>query len=162
MLNDKTFAKASILMIQDPWWGVIGRNKSVDPNMVNIYGTTNSPHWICFTPPGINGPKGPGVSIYVCRDIPGLIAWFSDLLPPHPNILTVNIIYKGSITTLVNIYLHGDAYKDSLLHLIQHPIDPLHPISVAGDFNTHHPNWALKGSIWEKTHPNPDACLLEN
>ncbi|CCO32033.1 hypothetical protein BN14_06085 [Rhizoctonia solani AG-1 IB] len=119
MLNDKSYQAASILLVQDPWWGRIGYDKSIDPTSINIYGTTNSPFWMCFIPPGISGPKGPGVSIYVRRDVPGLHAQYSDILPPHPDILAVDIIYNGSITTLVNVYIHGDnkRYEDALNHL---------------------------------------------
>ncbi|CEL54187.1 hypothetical protein RSOLAG1IB_11585 [Rhizoctonia solani AG-1 IB] len=69
-----------------------------------------------------------------------------------------------SITTLVNVYIHGDnkRYKDALNHLICHPYPILHPIIIAGDFNTHHPSWALEGSKWVNEHPNPNARLLKN
>ncbi|KAF8697559.1 Reverse transcriptase (RNA-dependent DNA polymerase), partial [Rhizoctonia solani] len=164
LLNDKSYLAASILMIQDPWWGRIGYNKTIDPKTINIYGTTNSPFWMCFSPPGISGPKGPGVSIYVRRDIPGLLAQYSDSLPPHPNVLAVDIIYNGSLTTLVNVYIHSDnkRYEEALNHLICHPYPSSHPIVIAGDFNAHHPNWALEGSKWVDNHPNPNARLLDN
>ncbi|KAF8759946.1 Reverse transcriptase (RNA-dependent DNA polymerase) [Rhizoctonia solani] len=164
MLNDKSYQAASILMIQDPWWGRIGYDKSIDPKSINIYGTTSSPFWMCFSPPGISGPKGPGVSIYVRRDIPDLHARYSDTLPPHPDVLAIDVIYKGSRTTLVNAYLHGDSerYDESLNHLICHPYPTSHPIIIAGDFNAHHPNWALEGSKWVNNLPNPSARLLDN
>ncbi|KAF8755269.1 reverse transcriptase [Rhizoctonia solani] len=150
LLNDKSYLAALILMIQDPWWGRIGYDKTIDPKTINIYGTTNSPFWMCFSPPGISGPKGPGVSIYVRRDIPGLLARYSDSLPPHPDVLAVDVIYNGSLTTLVNVYIHGDneRYEEALNHLICHPYPSSHPIVIAGDFNAHHPNWALEGSKW--------------
>ncbi|QRW24048.1 hypothetical protein RhiXN_10372 [Rhizoctonia solani] len=122
------------------------------------------PFWMCFSPPGISGPKGPGVSIYVRRDIPDLHARYSDTLPPHPDVLAIDVIYKGSRTTLVNAYLHGDSerYDESLNHLICHPYPTSHPIIIAGDFNAHHPNWALEGSKWVNNLPNPSARLLDN
>ncbi|KAF8750082.1 Reverse transcriptase (RNA-dependent DNA polymerase) [Rhizoctonia solani] len=91
---------------------------------------------MCFSPPGISGPKGPGVSIYVRRDIPGLLARYSDSLPPHPNVLAVDVIYNGSLTTLVNVYIHGDneRYEEALNHLICHPYPSSHPIVIADNW----------------------------
>ncbi|KAF8753638.1 Reverse transcriptase (RNA-dependent DNA polymerase) [Rhizoctonia solani] len=138
LLNDKSYLAALILMIQDPWWGRIGYDKTIDPKTINIYGTTNSPFWMCFSPPGISGPKGPSVSIYVRRDIPGLLARYSDSLPPHPNVLAVDVIYNGSLTTLVNVYIHGDneRYEEALNHLICHPYPSSHPIVIAADLES--------------------------
>ncbi|KEP46994.1 reverse transcriptase, partial [Rhizoctonia solani 123E] len=162
LLNDHLYSNFNLILIQDPWWGCIGRDKHIDPNLHRIYGTVNSPNWSCLIPPGITGPQGPGVVIYIRKGIHNLGYRFSDLYPPHPDVLAIDIYFSKSRTTIVNAYLHGERYADALQHLISHPLHATHPHIVAGDFNTHHPGWALAGSKKAKMNPSDEASSLHD
>ncbi|KAJ1299691.1 hypothetical protein OPQ81_005381 [Rhizoctonia solani] len=158
LLSHIQYSWFSVIMVQDPWWGRIGYDKSVNPNDVDIYGTVNSPNWICFIPPGNHGSIGPGVVTYVRRNISDMSAQFSDIYPFHKDTLAIDLYVKRSRTTLVNSYLHGDRFSDALNHLISNPIDQSGPVIWSGDFNLHHPMWQLATS--PPIHPNQDARSL--
>ncbi|EUC56479.1 reverse transcriptase from mobile element jockey protein, partial [Rhizoctonia solani AG-3 Rhs1AP] len=156
------FCAFNIILVQDPWWGNIGRAKHIDPSQHVIYGTVNSPNWICLIPPGSSGPRGPGVVIYIRKGVKGLTFRFSDILPAHPDILAIDIYIHKSRTSIINVYLHGEHHNDALTHLISHPIPADHPLIIAGDFNLHHHEWALKGSSKAKAKPSLAAESLHD
>ncbi|KAJ1299500.1 hypothetical protein OPQ81_006100 [Rhizoctonia solani] len=51
ILNDKFYDNFDILLIQDPWWGKIGSEKSVLRTEEPVFGTTHSNRWLCYHPP---------------------------------------------------------------------------------------------------------------
>ncbi|KEP50809.1 putative endonuclease/reverse transcriptase, partial [Rhizoctonia solani 123E] len=156
LLNDDYFSNFNIIIVQDPWWGNIGREKHIDPDQHFIYGTVNSPNFTCLIPPGISGPRGPGVAIYIRKGICGLSYRFSNIVPTHPDVLALDVLIKHTRYTIINVYLHGERYSGALKHLTTYPL-PAHPTIVAGDFNAHHPDWALSSSTRASATPDRDA-----
>ncbi|KAJ1300568.1 hypothetical protein OPQ81_002222 [Rhizoctonia solani] len=161
ILNDLLFNNFDIILIQDPWWGKIGSQKTINPDSHTIYGTNNSPNWLCIIPPGISDGEHPGVAIYICnhKDI-GI--HFSDITPSHLDILAIDIFINNSLSTIINIYPHGKTASDTI-DCITH-INPncSCPTIICGDFNTHHPEWALIGSKWESKCPNTSTRALQS
>ncbi|KAF8712504.1 reverse transcriptase, partial [Rhizoctonia solani] len=153
LLNEPLYAHFDIFIFQDIWWGCIGSQKNIDPNLHNIYGTTNSNNYICVIPPGFTDKKGPSVAIYIRKD-QNIHAQFSNCIPTHRNILALDIFINNHKLTVINVYAHGkDAHK-TIDHITNEFIPNDRPIILTGDFNLHHPDWALDGSKWKARHPN--------
>ncbi|CCO31565.1 hypothetical protein BN14_05610 [Rhizoctonia solani AG-1 IB] len=153
LLNKPTYANFNIFIFQDPWWGRIGSQKDVNPNNHTIYGTINSTNFLCIVPPGFDNKKGPGVAIYI-RNSSGIGACFSNVTPIHQDIIALDITILDSQLTIINCYPHGTDHKKTCSEILQIVIPQDRPCIMAGDFNMHHPEWALIGSKWEKRHPN--------
>ncbi|QRW24086.1 Reverse transcriptase (RNA-dependent DNA polymerase) [Rhizoctonia solani] len=137
----------------DIWWGRIGSQKNTNPNHHNIYGTVNSPNYLCVVPPGFEEAQGPSVAIYIRKDR-HIHAQFSNCVPIHRDILALDVSLENHKFTIINTYAHGkDAYK-TIQHLTEQIIPAERPLILTGDFNLHHPDWALDNSKWKNRHPN--------
>ncbi|QRW25174.1 hypothetical protein RhiXN_07123 [Rhizoctonia solani] len=65
-----------------------------------------------------------------------------------------NVSLENHKFTIINTYAHGkDAYK-TIQHLTEQIIPAERPLILTGDFNLHHPDWALDNSKWKNRHPN--------
>ncbi|CCO34120.1 hypothetical protein BN14_08212 [Rhizoctonia solani AG-1 IB] len=153
LLNEPIYANIDLFILQDPWWGRIGSQKDINPNNHNIYGTVNSANFLCIIPPGFDDKTGPGVAIYI-RNNTHIGAQFSDIAPIHRDFIAIDINIHNSKLTLINCYPHGADLKKTVNDITQIVIPQDRPCIMTGDFNLHHPDWALIGSKWEKRHPN--------
>ncbi|KAJ1299680.1 hypothetical protein OPQ81_011072 [Rhizoctonia solani] len=156
ILNDPHFDNFNIILIQDPWWGRIGSQKHIIPDSHTIYGTTNSPRWQLIIPPGISNGEGPGVAIYI-RNNCGIDIRFSDIYPSHKDVLAIDVFMNQHCATIVNAYPHGNSshIHQTANFISSMPIPNDRPVVLCGDFNMHHPEWALVRSKWEKRRPKP-------
>jgi hypothetical protein len=127
-----------ICILQDPWWGPIGHERSTTSATSRIFGTVSAPEWYCFFPPYSNSANGPGVAVYLALDLS---------------------VY-GFKCSLVNLYFHGSTARAGLGELLDHPADLSRPVIYAGDFNLHHQLWALPGAR-SLSQAGPAADLAE-
>ncbi|QRW18672.1 Reverse transcriptase (RNA-dependent DNA polymerase) [Rhizoctonia solani] len=153
LLNEPLYAHFDIFIFQDIWWGRIGSQKNIDPTLHNIYGTTNSNNFLCIIPPGFTDEKGPSVAIYIRKER-NIHAQFSNCVPTHRDILAVDLFLDNHKFTIVNAYAHGKEAHKTINHLTNEIIPIDRPLILTGDFNLHHPDWALDGSKWKNRHPN--------
>ncbi|CAE6463334.1 unnamed protein product [Rhizoctonia solani] len=84
----------------------------------------------------------------------GIGARFSDITPIHRDIIALDLTILDSQLTIINCYPHGTDHKKTCSEITQIVIPQDRPCIMAGDFNMHHPEWALINSKWEKRHPN--------
>ncbi|KAF8692069.1 Reverse transcriptase (RNA-dependent DNA polymerase), partial [Rhizoctonia solani] len=146
ILNDKAYDYFDILLIQDPWWGKIGSEKSVLRTDEPVYGTTHSPRWHCYHPPIGHSLNGPGVVTYVRKGVQGLSSRFSDKIPMSRNLIPIDFMYFELPFSISNIYLHGNTANETLIGLLDAPADASEAHIYCGDFNLHHPLWALSSN----------------
>ncbi|KAF8760888.1 hypothetical protein RHS01_00689 [Rhizoctonia solani] len=146
ILNDKAYDYFDILLIQDPWWGKIGSEKSVLRTDKPVYGTTHSPRWHCYHPPIGHSLNGPGVVTYVRKGVQGLSSRFSDKIPMSRNLIPIDFMYFELPFSISNIYLHGNTANETLIGLLDAPADASEAHIYCGDFNLHHPLWALSSN----------------
>ncbi|KAF8752957.1 Reverse transcriptase (RNA-dependent DNA polymerase) [Rhizoctonia solani] len=118
------------------WWGRIGSQKDTNPEKQNIYGTVSSSNFLCIIPPGANTVEGPG------------------------DILAIDLKLHNSPVTIINCYPHGKSFKDTVEAITNINIPMDRPCIMAGDFNMHHPDWALNQSKWEHHRPNAQERLF--
>ncbi|KAJ1305845.1 hypothetical protein OPQ81_010570 [Rhizoctonia solani] len=156
ILNNNAYDFFDIILIQDPWWGKIGSEKSVSRTDDPIYGTTHSPQWHCYHPPIGHSQSGPGVVTYVRKGVPGLSCRFSDKIPMSCNLIPIDFIYLDLPFTISNIYLHGPTANQTLLGLLDAPADASEAHIYCGDFNLHHPQWALSYNPVTTSSANSD------
>ncbi|KAF8757129.1 Reverse transcriptase (RNA-dependent DNA polymerase) [Rhizoctonia solani] len=114
ILNDKAYDYFDILLIQDPWWGKIGSEKSV----------------LRTDKPGVQG----------------LSSRFSDKIPMSRNLIPIDFMYFELPFSISNIYLHGNTANETLIGLLDAPADASEAHIYCGDFNLHHPLWALSSN----------------
>ncbi|KAF8750066.1 Reverse transcriptase (RNA-dependent DNA polymerase) [Rhizoctonia solani] len=153
LLNEPLYAHFDIFIFQDIWWGRIGSQKNIDPTLHNIYGTANSNNFLCIIPPGFTDEKGPSVAMYIRKER-NIHAQFSNCVPIHRDILAVDLFLDNHKFTIVNVYAHGKEAHRTINHLTNEIIPIDRPLILTGDFNLHHPDWALDGSKWKNRHPN--------
>ncbi|CCO28762.1 RNA-directed DNA polymerase from mobile element jockey [Rhizoctonia solani AG-1 IB] len=84
----------------------------------------------------------------------GIGARFSNVAPIHRDIIALDLTILDSQLTIINCYPHGTDHKKTVAEITQIVIPQDRPCIMVGDFNMHHPDWALIGSKWEKRHPN--------
>ncbi|KAF8709680.1 hypothetical protein RHS03_03328, partial [Rhizoctonia solani] len=108
---------------------------------------------------GANTVEGPGVAIYI-RNNQDIHPQFSDISPIHKDILAIDLKLHNSPVTIINCYPHGKSFKDTVEAITNINIPMDRPCIMAGDFNMHHPDWALNQSKWEHHRPNAQERLF--
>ncbi|QRW16424.1 Reverse transcriptase (RNA-dependent DNA polymerase) [Rhizoctonia solani] len=93
------------------------------------------------------------VAIYIRKER-NIHAQFSNCVPTHRDILAVDLFLDNHKFTIVNAYAHGKEAHKTINHLTNEIIPIDRPLILTGDFNLHHPDWALDGSKWKNRHPN--------
>ncbi|KAF8714675.1 Reverse transcriptase (RNA-dependent DNA polymerase), partial [Rhizoctonia solani] len=101
-----------------------------------------------------------GVAIYI-RNNRDIHPQFSNISPTHKDILAVDLKLHNSPLTIINCYPHGKSLKDTVDAITNINIPMDRPCIMAGDFNLHHPEWALTGSKWEKHQPNAQERMFK-
>ena len=140
---------ANIVLVQEVWFGWISTLRSdTDPEGVAIYSPPKHDDWDCILPQYSGSDKcrvvcyvhktfamSPDVQVYPRLDHP-ITSCDSQV---------VEVIVSGTIFLLVNIYHSVRDHKLALSHILPHLLDPVTPILVVGDFNTHSSTWSLPG-----------------
>ncbi|KEP45962.1 endonuclease-reverse transcriptase, partial [Rhizoctonia solani 123E] len=80
-----------------------------------------------------------------------------DIYEAHQDILAIDIEILNSKSTIINAYPHGKNHKQTINNITNINIPRDRPVIMAGDFNIHHPDWAIPGSKWVKKKPDPTA-----
>lgn len=140
-----TLTDFDILLLQEPWYGRIGvARSSTDAQGLDIKGTVANPAWDLFIPESTaDGP--PRVATFIRKGIPSLDTRPCPDLIGSKDILTINVTYGGVSCFIVNVYNAGTGRDaDSVNRICNTNFDPLVPTAIAGDFNLHHPEWALE------------------
>ena len=60
--------------------------------------------------------------------------------------MILDISFHDDTLRLINIYHHVPPKGHALSHIFTLDLDPVVPTFVAGDFNTHGPEWSLPGA----------------
>jgi len=140
-----TLTDFDVLLLQEPWYGRIGvARSSTDVQGQDIKGTVANPAWELFIPESAtDGP--PRVATYIRKGIRSLDTRPRPDIIGTKDILAINIIYGGFSCVIINVYNAGTGRDaDSVNRICNTNLDPLVPTAIAGDFNLHHPEWALE------------------
>ncbi|KAF8752121.1 Reverse transcriptase (RNA-dependent DNA polymerase) [Rhizoctonia solani] len=151
LLNEPLYAHLTFLFFRTSG-GSYWLPKEYRPTLHNIYGTANS-IILMHHPPGLHRRKR-AQRRYVYRKERNIHAQFSNCVPIHRDILAVDLFLDNHKFTIVNVYAHGKEAHRTINHLTNEIIPIDRPLILTGDFNLHHPDWALDGSKWKNRHPN--------
>jgi hypothetical protein len=152
-----TLVDFDILLLQEPWYGCIGvAHSSTDAQGLDIKGTVTNPAWDLFIPESTaDGP--PRIATFIRKGIHSLDTRPCPDLIRSKDLLAINVIYGSVSCVIVNVYNAGTGRNaDSVNHICNTNFDPLVPIAIAGDFNLHHPEWALEHCA---AHPTSTAAI---
>ncbi|KAH7314022.1 Endonuclease/exonuclease/phosphatase [Rhizoctonia solani] len=119
-----TLSNFDICVLQEPWWGRIGSERSVSDVAPPIFGIVANPAWELFVPSALD----PGIT--------GLSACLRPDIISSPDILAVSIDFIGTSILILNVYNAG-----------------------SGDFNLHHPAWALSSSSLRPSSSSSESLL---
>ena len=137
-----------ILLIQEPWFGRINVSRTDDdPDGVEVRGTTANNMWECFLPPFLPHETCK-VAIYIRSDLArrAFVRCRDDLLSSLSSMILDISFYNDDTIQLVNVYHHVPPKGHALTHILSLELDPVVPTLVAGNFNTHGPEWSLPGA----------------
>ena len=141
-------SSADVLIIQEPWIGTVQTGRSDnDPAGINIPGATNNNMWECFLPSFTN-PSDVRVAAYVKYDFACTFA-ITNILSHHictPESMILDISFNQELLRIVNVYHRIPQDGHNLLHLFSSSLDPLIPMVLMGDPNTHSHIWSLPHS----------------
>ena len=139
---------ADILLIQEPWIGTIQTAHSdTDPMGTAISSATNNNMWQCYLPT-FTDPDTVRVAVFVRHDLACTFSIVNHTPETHPvasvESMVVDFVFGEEILRILNIYhhTHGEPHHN-LLHLLSLDMDPLTPMIIMGDFNTHSPVWSF-------------------
>jgi hypothetical protein len=134
-----------IILFQEPWFSRIGvARSSTDPNGTEILGTVSNHAWESFVPAVTNGVR-PRVATYIRKGIKHLMVHPRLDVFNSPDIIMLSLHYGNFSFDLINVYNAGPGHNASSVRaLMDAELDPLVPTVVSGDFNLHHPLWALE------------------
>ena len=136
-----------ILLIQEPWFGRINVTRTdADPDGVEVRGTTANNMWDCYLPHYLPHETCK-VAIYVRSTLSKrtFVRCHDDLLSSLSTLI-LDISFNDDILRLINIYHCVPPKGHALSHIFSLELDPVTPTLVAGDFNTHGPEWSLPGA----------------
>jgi hypothetical protein len=145
-----------ILMIQEPWSGTIGIDKSdFSPDGTNIIGTQRNGAWMVFEPLAGDLPKA---LTFVRVGVRGLSAKHLSTVPAHPGIVALDITYGRERLQLINVYNRGKSgpQRHALDALLNSSLDWQVPAAIAGDFNLHHHRWSAPYHLGEESEASQD------
>ncbi|CUA75631.1 Muscle M-line assembly protein unc-89 [Rhizoctonia solani] len=152
-----TLSDVDICLLQEPWWGRIGCERSVSNVAPPIFGTVANPAWELFVPSTPNPDHPPRVAIYIRRGITGLSVQPRPDIVSSPDILAVSIDFLGTTVLIFNVYNAGSGNQAQALNMLLDLHLDCSYTAVAGDFNLHHPAWALTNSL-----PRPSSASSES
>jgi len=140
---------ADILLIQELWIGTVKTAQSdSDPLGMAVHSPTNNNMWECYLPTFTN-PDSVRVAIFVRHDLAHTFAITN--LTSHPasslESMVLDFAFEDEILCIVNVYhrMHNDSHHN-LLHLFTSHFDPLIPMLLMGNFNTHSHIWSFPHS----------------
>ena len=142
-LLNNLITEFDILLIQEPNWGLIGRNPD---NGNDIYGPTALQGWnmILPVPTGAGAQERPRTITYYRPRHDYSITLRSDIME-HRDIQILDILQTNQTTvTIINIYNDTPKRENCIINKIQQVANIIrpHPTIITGDFNMHHTLWS--------------------
>ena len=136
-----------ILLIQEPWIGSIQTACSdTDPLGTAVAGATANFLWERPYLSSFTDPSSVHMAIYIKIDISCTFSIINHVDHPlaSPESMVFDISFESKILCLVNIYhrVPQDG-GHNLLHILSSMLDPLIPMLLMGNFNTHSHIWSL-------------------
>ena len=139
---------ADILIVQEPWIGTVQTARSdSDPLGTAIPSATSNNMWDILLP-SFTDPDEVRVAAFVKFDIARTFS--INNLTSHPlassNSMVIDFAFEEELLHIINVYHRVPTSSPShhnLLHLFSSSIDPLIPMLVLGDFNTHLHIWSF-------------------
>jgi hypothetical protein len=153
LLNTNT--DADIILVQKPWFDKIGMAHSDNnPDGIDTLGGVANPKWDCLYPKVTHGMC---CKVMAYRHITSSHFNITDKfdLASNHHLLTLDIHLGSSSFCIINIY-HNTDHPSSLRNILDLDLNPVTPIVVGGNFNTHTHTWSLAG-----IQPSPWALDLE-
>jgi hypothetical protein len=134
-----------IILFQEPWFSRVGiARSSTDPSGIEILGTVSNHAWESFVPTTVN-ERRPRVASFVRKGINHLYVHSCPDVLDSPDIIMLSFHYGNISFDIINIYNAGPGRNaNSVRALMDAELDPLTPTIISGDFNLHHPLWALE------------------
>jgi hypothetical protein len=141
---------ASILLIQEPWWGhLVPKPSDTDKDGIKVKGTCTHPNWHTITPPShIDSPEH-HITIFIRTDITASLTYSVLSQMMSYSCIEICLDVKPPLF-IINYHYHVIDHRSSLEHLIGIPL-PASPLIIGRDFNTHSPCWSppdLTTSPW--------------
>ena len=147
---------ANVVMCQEPYWGpIIPSRSDKDPNSTPLSGTINHLNWEVYNPPP-NEDVYPHIATFIRKDISRSCQIIIEPLLLSYHSISILISNEDTRLRLINFYHHVTDHHPNLDNLLQANLDPLTPLILGGDFNTHSELWS-PGDI----RPSPWADDLE-
>jgi len=138
---------ADIILIQEPWIGTVMTAWSdMDPLGDAIFGATNNNMWECYLP-SFTDLKSVCIAVYVRYDLACTFSIVNHTSHPLSSIdsMVLDFSFEDKTLRIVNIYhcIPDNPCHHALLHLLLNSLDPLIPMLLVGDFNTHSHIWSF-------------------
>lgn len=132
---------ASILLIQEPWWGhLVPKCSDTNKDGVKTKGTGSHPSWRTITPPWNTDSPDPHMAIFIQNDITATITY--SILSQMTSYTCIGFCLDTEPPLfIINYYHHVIDHRSSLEHLTNLPL-PAGPLIIGNDFNTHSPCWS--------------------
>ena len=152
LLNTNT--EADIILVQEPWYDKINTARlDTNPDGTDTLGGVSNPKWDCIYPRTTRGTR---CKVMAYRHIAS--AHFNvtnnQNLASNHHLLTLDIHLSTSSFHILNVY-HDTDHPSSLRNILGLDLDPIIPIIIGGDFNTHAHTWSPAG-----IRPSPWALDL--
>src|SRR5579872_5327068 len=135
-----------LILLQEPWFGKIGRARRDDSASGNpVFGTVSHPDWVCALPCSIDPENPPRVVAYINKKAINGIVTRDDI--SHRDLMCLEV----NDTLVFNVY--NDEQNSAVNKLYNTQFDASKVI-ITGDFNLHHPMWA--GDMKPKTEKSEE------
>ncbi|KAL1738445.1 Endonuclease/exonuclease/phosphatase [Schizophyllum fasciatum] len=141
-----TLTSFDIVLFQEPWFNRIGSQRSdTSPVGTPVFGTVANAAWDSFVPLAPRENPPPRVAAFARRGVPHLHVRARPDVVDSPDLLTLHLTYGSVSLYIINVYNEGagPSSAHSVQRLREAELDPLVPTVICGDFNLHHPSWAL-------------------
>lgn len=132
----ETSKSRDMILIQEPWYGVLKRTPSAsDPTGEEYWGTQADPDWLLLE---VSDTRSARVATYIHKRWRGAHPMRRLDVINHPHVLCTSLRFGDSDNLFVNIYGHPVS-KEGIHALLAIPARVF--TCIAGDFNLHHQRW---------------------
>jgi hypothetical protein len=147
LLCDLFDKKVDIFMVQEPLLVSTGTTADgLSKESAKVWGFAKHQEWTAHHAPILDPLKPPRTVTYVRKYLDPVVTYRPDLVD-HKDVVVVEIEEGEGSQFIVNVYNDGRMRDEGAVDaLLNSKMDwHLESILMGGDFNLHHPQWALKG-----------------